>query len=172
MIHTFLFLMNNVMYWFVAVLGLWCCLGFSPVAVCELLLQGPSRCRAVSSLPSGAAARGSVAAIPVVHGPHCSAARGILPDRGSNVCLLPWQADSSPLSHQGSPEYFSKCLVATYISSLKKWLKSYASILPQTPLPSRLPHNSGQSSHAVQKVLVMVHFKFNSVYMSTQHSKD
>ena len=108
----------------------------------------------------------------VVHGPHCSAARGILPDPGSNVCLLPWQADSSPLSHQGSPEYFSKCLLATYIYSLKKWLKAYASILPQTPLPSRLPHNSGQSSRAVQKVLVMVHFKFSSVYMSTQHSKD
>ena len=24
-------------------------------------------------------------------------------DQGSNPCLLPWQVDSSPLSHQGSP---------------------------------------------------------------------
>ena len=82
----------------------------------------------------------------VALGPRCSATRGILPDQGSNGCLLPWQADSSPLSHQGSPEDSSKCLLATYISFLKKLLKSYASILPQTPLPSRLPRNPEQSS--------------------------
>ena len=28
---------------------------------------------------------------------------GIFPDQGSNPRLLPWQVDSSPLSHQGSP---------------------------------------------------------------------
>ena len=28
---------------------------------------------------------------------------GICPDQGSNPCLLHWQADSLPLSHQGSP---------------------------------------------------------------------
>ena len=28
---------------------------------------------------------------------------GIFPDQGLNLCLLHWQADSSPLSHQGSP---------------------------------------------------------------------
>ena len=27
----------------------------------------------------------------------------ILPDQGSNPCLLSWQADSLPLNHQGSP---------------------------------------------------------------------
>ena len=37
------------------------------------------------------------------------AARGILPDQGSNLCLLHWQADSYPLSHHGSPssKFFS-----------------------------------------------------------------
>ena len=35
--------------------------------------------------------------------PHCSAARGIFPDQGSNPCPLRWQADSQPLRHQGSP---------------------------------------------------------------------
>ena len=39
----------------------------------------------------------------VAHGPSCSAARGILPDQGSNPCPLHWQADSQPLRHQGSP---------------------------------------------------------------------
>ena len=40
----------------------------------------------------------------VAHGPSCSAACGILPDQGSNLCPLHWQADSQPLRHQGSPE--------------------------------------------------------------------
>ena len=39
----------------------------------------------------------------VAHGPSCSAACGILPDQGSNLCPLHWQADSQPLRHQGSP---------------------------------------------------------------------
>ena len=33
-----------------------------------------------------------------------SAACRILPGQGLNRCLLHWQADSLPLSHQGSPE--------------------------------------------------------------------
>ena len=32
-----------------------------------------------------------------------SAARGIFPTQGWNPRLLRWQADSSPLDHQGSP---------------------------------------------------------------------
>ena len=37
------------------------------------------------------------------HGLSCSAACGIFPHQGSNPHLLHWQADSLPLSHQGSP---------------------------------------------------------------------
>ena len=46
-----------------------------------------------------------IAVVPLAaeHGLSCSAARGILPDQGSNPCLLHWQADSQPLCHQGSP---------------------------------------------------------------------
>ena len=33
------------------------------------------------------------------------AAFGIFPDQGSDLCLLHWQADSLPLSHQGSPRF-------------------------------------------------------------------
>ena len=29
--------------------------------------------------------------------------QGIFPTQGLNLCLLHWQADSLPLSHQGSP---------------------------------------------------------------------
>ena len=39
----------------------------------------------------------------MAHGLSCSAACGIFPDQGSNPCPLPWQADSQPLRHQGSP---------------------------------------------------------------------
>ena len=41
----------------------------------------------------------------VAHGPSCSAASGIFPDQGSNLCPLHWQADSQPLRHQGSPVF-------------------------------------------------------------------
>ena len=33
----------------------------------------------------------------------CSPVHGILPAQGLNLRLLPWQADSYPLSHQRSP---------------------------------------------------------------------
>ena len=39
----------------------------------------------------------------VVHGPSRSLACGIRPTYGLNLCLLHWQVDSLPLSHQGSP---------------------------------------------------------------------
>ena len=38
----------------------------------------------------------------MAHGQLCSMARGIFPDQGLNPCLLHWQAESLPLSHQGS----------------------------------------------------------------------
>ena len=44
----------------------------------------------------------------VAHQLSCPTACGILPDQGSNQCLLHWQADSQLLSPQGSPrELFS-----------------------------------------------------------------
>ena len=42
----------------------------------------------------------------VAQGLSCSAAYEIFPNQGLNLrpCLLHWQADSLPLSHQGNPE--------------------------------------------------------------------
>ena len=65
-----------------------------------------SRCAGLSlSRPLLLRSTGSrrVGSVVVAHGPSCSAACGILPDQGSNPCPLHWQADSQPLSHQGSP---------------------------------------------------------------------
>ena len=48
----------------------------------------------------------STSSVVVDHGPSCSAACGILPDQGTNLCSLHWQADSKPPCHRGSPTYF------------------------------------------------------------------
>ena len=39
----------------------------------------------------------------MVLGLNCSAARGIFPDQGWNLCTLQWLADPYPLDHQGGP---------------------------------------------------------------------
>ena len=38
----------------------------------------------------------------MAHGLSCPVACGIVPDQGSNPCLLHWQVDSYPLHRQGS----------------------------------------------------------------------
>ena len=43
------------------------------------------------------------ASVVVAHGLSYSKECGILPDQGSNPCLLNWQMDSYLLSHQGGP---------------------------------------------------------------------
>ena len=50
----------------------------------------------------------STGSIAVVPGLSCSVGScGIFPDGGLNLCLLHWQADSLPLSHQGIYTYFA-----------------------------------------------------------------
>ena len=44
----------------------------------------------------------------------------------------------------------------------------HISILPQIPLPSRLPHNIEQSSLCY--TLLVIHFKYNSMYILIQNS--
>ena len=58
-----------------------------------------------------------------VHGLSCSMTRGIFPDRGANLCLLLWQADSLPLSHQGSPalEFSVRLLSVSQILVVSQW---------------------------------------------------
>ena len=46
----------------------------------------------------------------------CSPACGLFPDQGSDPRLLHWQADSLPLSHQGSP-YFDFCFHSIFKNS-------------------------------------------------------
>ena len=73
--------------------------GHSSSRCVGLLLSWPLLLRSTGSRRAGS--------VIVAHGPSCSAARGILPDQGSNLCPLHWQADSQPLRHQGSPSPFT-----------------------------------------------------------------
>ena len=81
--------------------------GLSPVAASGghslSWCAGLSLSRPLPLRSTGSRRAGSVV---VAHGPSCSAACGIFPDRGSNPCPLHWQADSEPLRHQGSPRFF------------------------------------------------------------------
>ena len=85
-----------------------------------------SRCAGLSLLrplllwSTGSRCTGSV----VAHGPSCSTACGILPDQGSNPCLLYWQADSQPLHHQGSPT--ALFLIVKFLQSCtNKWQSGF-----------------------------------------------
>ena len=83
--------------------------GYSPVAVCGFLTE-------VSCLVAehGLWSRGSIA---VAHGLSCFMAYRMFLDQGSNLCLLHWQADSLPLSHQGSSGYascFTKLIIISW----------------------------------------------------------
>ena len=95
-------------YLLLAVLGLWCCVqAFSSCSEWGLLSRcgvrtshrGRFSCCRAPALEHQLWSTGSV----VVHGLSCSSACRIFLDQGSNLCLLPWQADSLPLSHQGKP---------------------------------------------------------------------
>ena len=77
------------------------CAGLSPAR--PLLLRSASSRRA-----------GSVV---VAHGPSYSAAYGIFPDQGSNLCPLHWQVDSQPLRHQGSPTHTFNGMLANHPGS-------------------------------------------------------
>ena len=97
--------------WVYLFIYLWLCWVFVSVRGLSLVVasggHSSSRCAGLSlSRPlllrsTGSRRAGSVI---VAHGPSCSVACGIFPDQGSNPCSLHWQADSQPLSHQGSPQ--------------------------------------------------------------------
>ena len=107
-----------VFIYFLAALGLQCCMSLSLVAASGcysavavrsgfslrwlLLLQSTgSRARRLQQLqlPGSRAQAQLLWCMGLVDPRHVV----IFPDQGSNPCLLHWQADSLPLSHQGSP---------------------------------------------------------------------
>ena len=84
----------------------------------------------------------STDSVVVVHRLNCSKACGIFPDEGSNLCLLHWQANSLPLSHQGSPVFFFFFFfylwwILSYIEM--KQARVYMCSPSQSPLPPPSP---------------------------------
>ena len=75
----------------------------------------------------------------VAHGSSCSAACGILPEQGSNPCPLHWQADSQPLHHQGSPQYWVlKLFIPDFLGgAVVKNLPANAGDTSSSPCPGR-----------------------------------
>ena len=88
-----------------AALGLCCCMwAFSSCRQQGLLSSYTTRASHCGGFSScGAWAVGHVGSVLVAHRLSCSTACGSFLDQGSNPYPLHWQADSSPLSHQGSP---------------------------------------------------------------------
>ena len=88
----------------------WLCWVFISVRGLSLVVasggHSSSRCAGLSPsrpLPLQSTGSRRTGSAVVAHGPSCSAARGILPDQGSNPCPPHQQGDSQPLRHQGSP---------------------------------------------------------------------
>ena len=92
-----------------ASLGLCCCVwAFFSCNEQGLLCYGAltSHCCGISCCR--ARALGEQASVVTAHRFSCPTACGIPLDQGLNLCLLHWQADSLPLSYQGSPCSFLK----------------------------------------------------------------
>ena len=108
--YPLLFSLTFFFFFNLFIIYLWLCWvfvsvrGLSPAAASgghsSLRCAGLSLLRPLLLRSTGSRRAGSVV---VAHGPSRSAARGILPDQGSNPCPLHRQADSQPLHHQGSP---------------------------------------------------------------------
>ena len=101
-------------YLCLVLLGLGCCTSVSLIAVCGLLVVG----LIVEQGVWGCSSCGSWAlehSLSICSaGCSCPTGCGIFPDWGSNPgCLLCWQVDPLPLSHQGSP----KCPSLTWFNS-------------------------------------------------------
>ena len=114
----FLWHFKKILCLFLAPLGLRCCSGFSLVFIWKLLIAMTSLVAELGlqgSWASVIAAPGlqSSGSIVAAHGLICAAAHGTFPDQELNLCLLHWQADSLPQSHQGSPVTFKKCIQDT-----------------------------------------------------------
>ena len=131
--------------------------------------------------------RASVAAVPgllspdsivVVQGLSCSEAHRIFPDQGSNPYLLHWQADSLPLSHQGSPSssfIFASGIPFLMLDSLEmsqssrpSGKKNESNFRKGKPIfsPHQLSHNTMiiTSNDNRQLIYIILHNQFPSLW--------
>ena len=65
----------------------------------------------------------------MAHRLSCPVACGIFPGQGPNLCPLHGQADSSPLSHQGSPDLLSLSTDLPILDISYKWKHTICGLL-------------------------------------------
>ena len=111
----------------------------------------------------------------MAHRLSCSSACGILPDQGSNPYPLPWQADSQPLRHQGSPILFfytagsyqlSILYILVYICQSQSPNSSHHhhSPMPLSPLVSIRLFSTSVSLFLPCKLVHLYHFSRFHIY--------
>ena len=93
----------------------------------------------------------------VVHGLSCSKACGIFPDQGADSCLLHWQVDSLPLSHQGGPVSFLVHGKSRKSFSLKSLTVRYCETGRRG---AQLTTQSGDSMGYIRALNLKVHSRF------------
>ena len=98
-----------------------------------------------------------------------SSVHGILRAR-----ILEWVAISfSRISSQPRDWTLVSCTAGRFFTSWttrEAAILSRVSILPQTPLLSRMPHNIEQNSMCYSRSLLVIHFKYSNVYLSLPNS--
>ena len=96
---------------------------------------------------------------------------GDLPDPGIKPASPALQADSLPTEQLGNPllghsQLINSVLIVGGEQQRDSAIYIHVSIFPQTPLPSRLPHNIEEVHVLCSRSLLVIHFKGSSVYMS------
>ena len=95
--------------------------------------------------------------IVMAHGLSCSKASGIFLDPGSNPCLLQWQVDSLPLSHQRSLVLFVvvigwKYFLLRQTITYRQWGGYSTYFSSHCPLLSSLPHGLNRGRQTAPEV--------------------
>ena len=83
------------------------------------------------------------------------------------ACRIPWDCKESDTTERLSlSQLISNVVIVSGEQQRDSAKCIHVSILPQAPLPSRLPHNIEQSSlsYTVSRFLLVIHFKYNSMY--------
>ena len=115
----------------------------------------PTLCNPMQCSPPGSSVHGILQAKTLECLPHPSP--GDLPNQGSNLCLLHWQADSLPLSHLGISlqEIYANILQYVDCSNTEVGLKImaiFSYICGRNCFPGR-SHKFGTKSQAFKNIL-------------------
>ena len=83
------------------------------------------------------------------------------------ICAQPDPAHIQTQTHTHTQYIHRSTHICTHsdVAHVRTHTHTHTPVLPQTPLPSRLPHNTEQSPCAIQWLLLVIHFKYGSAYL-------